>query len=103
MYSVSILPAPAITTSTATAATKHHNPVHPRWYWSDLQYRELVGMYMDFVDRAESANGTSIANPHLNPALIEQAFYKFSHIAPRDFPKLISATATNGTSSKSSE
>jgi hypothetical protein len=84
MYSVSILPAPAITTSTATAATKHHNPVHPRWYWSDLQYRELVGMYMDFVDRAESANGTSIANPHLNPALIEQAFYKFSHIAPRD-------------------
>ena len=80
MYSVSILPAPA----TATATTKHHNPVRPRWYWSDLQYRELVGMYMDFVDRAESANGTSIANPHLNPALIEQAFYKFSHIAPRD-------------------
>jgi hypothetical protein len=41
-------------------------------------------MYMDFVDHAESTNGTSIANPHLNPALIEQAFSKFSHIAPRD-------------------
>ena len=84
MYSVSIIPALPAPATSATATIHHHNSVRPRWYWSDANYRKLVAMYMDFVDHKESSNGTSIANPHLNPELIEQAVAAFSRVAPRD-------------------
>ena len=76
MYSVSTLPASAASTTSKS--------FRPRWFWSDLQYRELVTMYMNFVDHVESTTGTYPVNPHLNPALIEQVFAKFSRVAPRD-------------------
>ena len=74
MYSVSILP----------AGNHRHNSFRPRWQWSDANYRGLIATYMDFVDHAESTHSVSPVNPHLNPTLIEQAFSKFSHIAPRN-------------------
>ena len=76
MYSVPAVPA------TATPISNHTH--HPRWHLSDLQYRELVAMYMDFVDHAESTTGKSPVDPHLNPKLIEQVFARFSRVAPRD-------------------
>lgn len=76
MFSVPAVPA------TATPISNHTH--HPRWHLSDLQYRELVAMYMDFVDHAESTTGKSPVDPHLNPKLIEQVFARFSRVAPRD-------------------
>jgi hypothetical protein len=82
MYSVSIIP-PASAPPTVTAAATR-NSFRPHWHWSNPQYRELVAMYMDFVDHVESTTGTSPINPHLNPVLIKQVFTKFSRVAPRD-------------------
>jgi len=81
MYSVSVssFSVPA----TANISISHHTH-HPRWHLSDLKYRELVAMYMDFVDHAESTTGNSPVDPHLNPKLIEQVFARFSRVAPRD-------------------
>ena len=87
MFSVSNFPVPSVQlvpSVPATAITISHHTHHPHWHWSDLQYRELVEMYMDFVDHAESTTGNSPVNPHLNPKLIEQVFTKFSRVAPRD-------------------
>ena len=90
MFSVSNFPVhtvpsvPAVPAVPATAIPISHHTHHPRWHLSNLQYRELVAMYMDFVDHAESTTGKSPVNPHLNPALIEQVFARFSRVAPRD-------------------
>jgi len=82
MFSVSSFSVPAVP-ATANISISHHTH-HPRWHLSDLQYRELVAMYMDFVDHAESTTGNSPVDPHLNPKLIEQVFARFSRVAPRD-------------------
>ena len=84
MYSVSVstFSVPKVP-ATANISISHHTH-HPRWHLSDLKYRELVAMYMDFVDHAESTTGNSPVDPHLNPKLIEQVFARFSRVAPRD-------------------
>ena len=84
MFSVSNFPVQSVPSVPATAISISHHTHHPQWRWSNLQYRELVEMYMDFVDHTESTTGNSPVNPHLNSKLIEQVFTKFSRVAPRD-------------------
>ena len=84
MYSVSNFQVHVVPAVPATATSISNHTHHPRWHLSDLQYRELVAMYMDFVDHAESTTGKSPVDPHLNPKLIEQVFARFSRVAPRD-------------------
>ena len=84
------------TTSISTSmflASSFTNPAHtkaithsqePTWQWTEQQYRDLVTLYMDFVDGKERNDGTPPNNPHHNQELVNLAFVKFSHVAPRN-------------------
>ena len=70
--------------STKSGTTRPRESWQPEWNWTESQYRELIQLYMNFVDQEEITKGTPPTKPHRNRVLIQRAFDLFSRVAPRD-------------------
>lgn len=69
---------------TKSGTTRPRESWQPEWKWTDSQYRELIQLYMNFVDQEEITKGTPPIKPHRNRVLIQRAFDIFARVAPRD-------------------